>query len=366
MARALVCALALGLSSAQPPQDCGQFDRRVFEPITLRNKQGLELSVLPYGGTAQRLLVPTRGRQPVDVLLGFDQGDWYCSGGPMGQHPYFGALIGRVANRIARCSFSLGGSTYRLPCNEYQAATGLNDTLHGGPIGYDRRAWNVTARGPTSLTLELDSPAGEMGFPSSLHLTVVYTVTEGAPPASLGAWDLAYTIKNTGALPTPVAPTQHAYFMLGGFTGGEETVLAHTLRMANATAYEGIDAGLIPTGELIPVTQQPWMDFTAAKAVGEAFPLPSGASGYDNGWVFSGPTSGRDFAPQAELIASASGLRMVTWVSAHDVFLSPPSPPPSPLSRKMRRVPLCPQSSPSTHAHQNLADGCSGSAGVHG
>ena len=310
----------VALSGAAAQQDCAALPSSAFTPITLSNSRGLSLTFLPFGGTAQNLMVPrARGAAPIDILLGFDDATAYCTGGPTAQHPYFGALIGRVANRIARCAFSLGGTRYALPCNEHQAATGLNDTLHGGPTGYDRAVWTVAAKNASSATLELLSPAGDMGFPSSLRLRVTYSVAEpgaGAPPSALGAWDIAYEALNTGDLPSPVAPTNHAYFMLSGFTGGEETVLAHTLRMANATRYQQVDAGLIPTGALLPVAAQPWMSFVQAKAVGADFPLPSGAAGYDNAWVLEGGAVGRAFAPAAELEAPASGLRMVTWTDA--------------------------------------------------
>lgn len=244
----------------------------------------------------------------------------YCTGGATQQHPYFGALIGRVANRIANCSFTLGATTYSTPCNEYHAETGLNDTLHGGTLGYDRRVWGIVEAGAGALELTLTSADGEMGFPSSLELRVRYSLLDppaGASVGALGALEIRYNITNTGALPTPVAPTNHAYFHLGGFRG-EDTVLAHVLRMANATCYEAIDAGLIPTGELVDVTRtQRWMDFTAAKPLGRDFPLPSGAAGYDNAWIFAGATGG--CVPQAELLAPSSGLRMTTWTDAPSV-----------------------------------------------
>ena len=274
--------------------------------------------LLPYGGTAQALRVPQRGAPPLDVLLGFDNPIDYCTGGSNNQHPYFGALIGRVANRIARCAFSVGGHTYNTPCNEYQAATGLNDTLHGGTVGYDRRVWTVANRtGQVSVELTLNSPDGEMGFPSALAVSVTHALRDGTGPGSHGVWDLLWKITNVGALPTPVAPTMHAYFMLSGFKG-EDNVLAHVLQMANGTRYEAVDAGLIPTGELVDVTkEQRWMDFTAPKALGRDFPLPSGAAGYDNAWLFS--SGGGSFLPQADLFAPASGLRMVTWTDAPSV-----------------------------------------------
>ena len=313
--------LDLFLSASAQQQECNALGQDAFTPQVLRNSRGVSLTVLPFGGTAQSLLLPHGGahsKPPLDILLGFDEPKFYCTGGPEVQHPYFGALIGRVANRIAQCQFTLGGESYKTPCNEFQAATGLNDTLHGGNVGYDRRVWNVTNRTPSSLVLELDSPDGEMGFPSSLHLIVTYSILDppqGSPATELGAWDIRYSIKNTGVLPTPVAPTNHAYFMLSGFEG-EETVLKHVLRMVNGTRYEEVDRGLIPTGKLIDVlTDQTWMDFTKGKPVGENFPLPSGASGYDNAWIFEG-NDGSSFVPQADIFSPASLIRMVTYTDA--------------------------------------------------
>lgn len=320
----LLASILAVVHSQGPPQDCSSLPKDAFVPHTLRNSRGLELHVLSYGGVAQSLYVPRAGGggggPPLDVLLGFDDPTWYCTGGPMDQHPYFGALIGRVVNRIARCKFTLDGTVYTPPCNEFQPATGLNDTLHGGTIGYDRRVWNITDRTPTKLVLELDSPDGEMGFPSSLHLTVTYQVTEppqGSPPEELGAWDIQYAIVNTGTLPTPAAPTNHAYFMLSGFDG-EETVLGHTLAMKNATQFEVVDKGLIPTGALVDVTKEErWMDFTAPKVLGKDFPLPSGASGYDNAWIFANYDGA--FLPQADITSPISHIRMLTFTDAPSV-----------------------------------------------
>ena len=326
MRTALLTAASAALVSAQ--QDCSTIPPSAFVPISLRNSRGVELSLLPYGGTAQRLLVPLPGAPPtappIDILLGFDAPVDYCAGGPTAQHPYFGALIGQVANRIPNCTFSLGGKRFTPPCNEQSSVTHLNDTLHGGTVGWDRRVWSP-ARAPTATEAELtlDSPAGFMGFPSSLRISAAHALLDppaGAPAGALGAWELRWRVTNVGAEPTPVAPTMHAYFMLSGFKG-EDTVLKHVLRMRNATRYEAVDAGLIPTGELVDVTkEQRWMDFTAAKALGADFPLPSGASGYDNAWIFEGAGGGkREFALQAELEAAASGLRMEVWTDAPSV-----------------------------------------------
>jgi aldose 1-epimerase len=290
--RLLVLALAGGAAAfAPPPQptaaECDALEAEgAFLPVVISNSRGLQLHVLPYGATVQRLLVPARDGGLIDIVQGHDAPRAYCRndyGGAGGTHPYYGALIGRVANRIANCSFVLNGTTFATPCNEESAATGRPDTLHGGPVGFDRRVWRV-ARAPAgdALTLSLDSADGEMGFPSDLSISVTYALTEPAPGAAggFGGWDIQYRAVNVGAAATLASLTQHTYWMLSGFSGGEETVLAHVLAMPRAATFQAVDAGLIPTGEVRSVAG--FMDFRSPRAVGSAFvngSLPDGASG---------------------------------------------------------------------------------------
>lgn len=320
---------ALSAVSAQPPQPsaavCAALAKTgAFSPIVISNSRGLIAHVLPYGGTVQRFLVPTADGGLLDIVQGFDDGAEYCrnSFGLNGQHPYYGALIGRIANRIANCSFVLGGVTYNPPCNEAQAATGLNDTLHGGPIGFDRRVWSAapTVDG-SAVTLVLNSADGDEGFPSALTVTVTYTMVEpdaNAPQGALGGWAISYASENTGTLPTIAAHTQHTYWMLSGFTGGESTVLSHTLQMPNASRWQEVDAGLIPTGRLRAVTgADTYMDFRSGKPIGaDIVPgvgLPSGAVGYDNSFLFREGLSSGDFLPQVVLTAFASNIEMTVF-----------------------------------------------------
>lgn len=351
---AFAALLALARAQIPPPQPpsvvCDAFAAAgAFAPVTIHNSAGLLLQVLPYGGTVQRILVPSATAGLLDVVQGFDDASDYCRNAFAlnGEHPYFGALIGRIANRIANCSFTLAGTTYTLPCNEHSGVTGLSDTLHGGPTGFDRRVWSTRAAPDgRSVVLALSSLDGEMGFPSSIALEVNYTMVDapaGAPSGSLGGWDIVYTSTNTGSVPTLASHTQHtcallrsrchaasvprlsaptrpspADWMLSGFAGGESTVLAHTLQMPNAASWQEVDAGLIPTGVVRGVSgADAFMDFRAGKAIGADIvngSLPDGAVGYDNAFLFgAAPPGNGPFVPQVTVAAAASGLTMTVW-----------------------------------------------------
>lgn len=225
-----------------------------------------------------------------------------------------------MANRIANCSFTLGGATYDTPCNEFSAATGRNDTLHGGTVGWDRQIWAASQLSASTLALSLTSPDGDMGFPSSVAATVTYSLDEPAPGGAasegegVGAWTITYEATNTGSAATPVALTQHAYWMLSGFQGGVATVLGHVLQLPNSSRFEAVDAGLIPTGALTSVGAAPWMDFRAPKAVGTDIvngSLPSGYVGYDNSFLFDGWAAGQAAVPRVVVTAPDTGLTMV-------------------------------------------------------
>ena len=309
-------------------EDCVSLAKAgAFIPITLTNSRGLIAEILPFGGTLQRLLIPSPlvGTGMLDVVNGFDNAIDYCvnnytNASVAGEHPYFGALIGRVANRIADCSFTLGGTQYILPCNEYSILTGKNDTLHGGTIGFDRRVWSVANRsiGGSSVTLSLFSPHNEMGFPADVDVTVTYTLTEptSSSSSSYGGFDIQYQAVNKDTMPTLMSMSQHTYWMISGFSGGETTVLNHILTIPDASSFQQVDAGLIPTGNVLPVTgKNSFMDFTTSKAIGADIvngSLPSGYPGYDNSFIFANaPPGNGPFVPRVTLTSQASGLKMI-------------------------------------------------------
>ncbi|MFG3213726.1 aldose epimerase family protein [Streptomyces tendae] len=235
-------------------------------------RSGVRVRVLSYGGIVQSAEVPDRDGHPADVVLGFADLDGYVAH----PEPYFGALVGRYANRIAGGRFPLDGRTYALTPNE-----GPN-TLHGGARGFDKRVWDVTAV-EEGVRLSRVSPHGEEGFPGRLEVSVTYTL-DGS-----GALRIAYEAVTDA--PTVLNPTNHSYFNLSGsgHAGG------HELRLA-ASRITPVDAGLIPTGGLDDVTDTRF-DFRRARKVG---------SGYDHNFVLDKGVTGTA-EEVAELYDPASG-----------------------------------------------------------
>ncbi|MET9519220.1 aldose epimerase family protein [Streptomyces sp. NPDC002994] len=230
---------------------------------------GTRLKVLSYGGIVQSLEIPDRHGAAANISLGFDNLDDYVA-----KSPYFGALIGRYGNRIAKGRFTLDGRTYQLPVND-----GPN-SLHGGDKGFDKQMWAVEpfSRGSDrGLVLRRTSPDGEMGYPGTLEMTVTYTLT------ARGDWRIDYEATTDRA--TVANLTSHTYFNLAG--EGSGSINGHTLEMA-AARYTPVDATLIPTGELARVTGTPF-DFRRAKAIGEQARVPHQqvlyGKGLDHNWV---------------------------------------------------------------------------------
>jgi aldose 1-epimerase len=232
---------------------------------TLRNRQGLRATISTYGGVLTSLLVPDRHGQLGNVVLGFDSLASY-----LGQNPYFGALIGRYGNRIAKGTFTLDGKPYQLSINNPP------NSLHGGTAGFNRRVWaatpGLTTEGPT-LTLRYTSPAGEEGYPGTLHVQVVYTLTHA------NALRLDYTA--TTDQPTVLNLTNHSYFNLD--YGHSQDVLGHQVTLY-ADRFTPVDNTLIPTGELKAVASTPF-DFRQPHSIGERLAQVPG--GYDHNYVLA-------------------------------------------------------------------------------
>lgn len=210
-------------------------DGTVVEAITLSNGHGVSAKILTYGATLQSLSAPDREGKSADVLLGYDDLTGYV------EHPnYFGATIGRYANRIAGGKFDLDGKTYQLPVNDEV------NSLHGGGKGFDKQVWKVVSLkgGPkATLILSRTSPDGESGYPGQLDATVTYTLDEQ------GDLGISFDAKTTR--PTIVNMTNHAIFNLAG-EGSAQGAMEHLLTIP-ARAFTPVDARLIPTGELRPV-----------------------------------------------------------------------------------------------------------------
>ena len=261
-------------------------DGTAVQLFTLQNVHGIKATISTLGGTLTSLLVPDKNGKLGDVVLGFDDLAGYTSDLYVHENPYFGALIGRYGNRIKAGKFTLDGNTYSLPLNN------APNSLHGGTTGYNRRVWTAmpgtSAAGPT-LTLRYHSPDGEQGYPGTLDVQVVYTLTE------TDALRLAYTA--TTDKPTVLNLTQHTYFNLN--YGHNQDILGHELTL-KADRFTPVDNTLIPTGVRQAVAGTP-MDFRQPHAIGERIKQVPGAApgGYDHNWVLADA-----MRPQPELAAT--------------------------------------------------------------
>jgi aldose 1-epimerase len=259
--RSLRFAAALGLiavtlHAADPLPTATPFgklpDSRTAQLFTLRAADGFAAEITDYGGILVRLLAPDRAGKFADVTLGYGDVAGYVA-----KSPYFGAIIGRVGNRIAGGKFSLDGKTYALATNN--SPGGIPCHLHGGIAGFDKRLWAaepIMRGGRAALRLTHTSPAGDEGYPGTLRVEVIYSLT-----ADRG---LRIDYAATTDAPTPVNLTNHAYFNLRGEGGGD--VLSHVLEL-KAAHYTPVNAGLIPTGEIAPVRGTPF-DFTTPHTIG--------------------------------------------------------------------------------------------------
>jgi len=246
-------------------------DGQPVDLYTLKNASGMEAQITNYGGIVTSLKVPDRNGKLDDVVLGFDDLDSYLKG-----HPFFGALVGRYGNRIAKGKFSLNKVEYKLATNN-----GPN-SLHGGLKGFDKAVWQakevVTKDGP-ALELAYLSKDGEEGYPGNLAAKVIYTLTN---QNELKIDYSAQTDKDT-----VVNLTHHSYFNLAG--AGTRDILDHVM-MLNANRFTPVDSDLIPNGELRGVKGTP-MDFTTPMTIGARInqddeQLKFG-KGYDHNWVLN-------------------------------------------------------------------------------
>ena len=241
-------------------------DGTEVELYTLTNAHGMTAKVTTYGATLTALTAPDKKGTFADVVFGFDSLDGYLA-----KPPYFGATVGRVANRVARGKFTLDGKEYTLAVNN-----GPN-SLHGGLKGFDKVVWKaeeVPSKTGASVKFSYVSPDGEEGYPGTLNVSVTYTLTND------NALQLDYAATTDKA--TPVNLTNHSYFNLAG----KGDILDHKI-MINADKYTPTDDTLIPTGELKSVKGTP-LDFTKARAMGARIKeLPGDPQGYDHNFVLS-------------------------------------------------------------------------------
>jgi aldose 1-epimerase len=248
-------------------------DGRPVTAITLTNRNKLQVRVISLGATLQSVLAPDRTGKFDDIVLGYSDLKAYLAGSS-----YFGATVGRYANRIAKGRFTLDGKSYQLPINN-----GVN-SLHGGTVGFGQMLWTVVEMksGPdASVTLRTVSPDGDQGYPGQLTATATYSLNERD--------ELSVDYRATTDKPTIVNISNHAYWNLAGQNSGR-SILDQLLTMP-ADAYTPVDDTQIPTGELRSVSGTPF-DFRKAKTIGRDIrdgrdsQLLTGR-GYDHNWVIS-------------------------------------------------------------------------------
>jgi aldose 1-epimerase len=278
------------------------------ETITLSTAKGVSARILTIGATLQSFTLPDHKGKLADVILGHDTAAEYVA-----VQDFFGVTVGRYANRIARGKFVLDGVTYSLPLNNGE------NTLHGGGKGFDRQLWKVVSveNGKSaSVTMELVSPDGDMGYPGQMTARVTYALSD------VGALTITMTAQTTK--PTIVNMTNHALFNMAGHCAARGAMA--DLLTIPASRYTPVDKTLIPTGELAPVAGTAF-DFRKAKPLSDGLrnandPQIRIGRGFDHNWVLDkgttaepqiiarvqDPISGRAM----EVLSTEPGLQMYT------------------------------------------------------
>ena len=231
---------------------------------TLTNKNGIAVKITNYGGIITSIIIPDRNGQQGDIVLGYDSLNQYVA-----NNPYFGAIVGRYANRIAKGKFMLEGKTYKLAINNG------NNSLHGGIKGFDKVVWeSAELEDSTSvgLVLKYTSRDGEEGYPGKLVVTVTYLLNDDD--------ELSTTIEAVTDQPSPVNLCNHTYFNLGG---ANTDILGHSLTLF-ADRFTEVNDELIPTGNL-PAVKGTAMDFTSGNMIGSRIGKVKG--GYDHNYVLN-------------------------------------------------------------------------------
>lgn len=250
-----------------------EVDGKQLEQFVLTNKNGLRAVVLNWGGTLASLETPDRNGKLDNIVCGFSPDNEKFSKNP----PYFGVTCGRYGNRIAKGKFTLDGTEYTLATNN-----GANH-LHGGVKAFDKYVWDaepVQSEGWAGVKLTLVSPDGDEGYPGTLTSIVTYKLTDKN--------ELRIEYSATTDKATPINLTNHAYWNLKGARAENGTVLDHIMHL-NCDKYVAVDDESIPTGTLTAVKDDPPMDFTKAKPIGQDLgKLTNDPQGYDYCWVING------------------------------------------------------------------------------
>ena len=270
------------------------------EIYSLSNKKGMEAAIITFGATVVSLRVPDKNGKSADVVLGYDDMDGYTNG-----KSYFGAIVGRYANRIAGGKFSLGSKTYTLPQND-----GPN-TLHGGISGFNKHVWkakDVSSSEGEAVELSYLSKDGEEGFPGNLTIQVRYTLLAERN-------ELRIDYSASADQDTVLNVSNHSYFNLAGEGSGD--ILGHVLTL-HANQFTPVDKTLIPTGELRDAKNTPF-DFTHAEAIGKRIDGTDEqlifGKGYDHNWVLSPAEHKNGLLLAADVYEPASGRKLHVWTT---------------------------------------------------
>ena len=289
-----IAAVSIPAATTVKKSDFGKLpDGTAVSLYTLTTAKGMEAKISTRGGVLVSLKTQDRKGAWADVVLGHDSVADYIAD----KSTYFGSLVGRYANRIGHATFTLNGVAYKLPKND-----GAN-SLHGGTQGFDKHIWSAKEV-PDGLELTYVSKDGEEGYPGTLTAVVTYRLSDD------NRLQIHYTA--TTDKPTVVNLTNHSYWNLHG--GGEGDILNHLVTL-NADRYTPVDAGLIPTGELIPVQGTPF-DFrkptTPGARIGNADPQLKLGRGYDHNWVLNRTGKGLELAARIEEPTSGRVMEVYT------------------------------------------------------
>ncbi len=257
--------------------------------FTLQNTS-ITVKIINYGGIVTSILTPDSEGRIEDIVLGFDKLDAYVSG-----HPYFGAIVGRYGNRIAKGRFTLDGQTYQLSINNGE------NHLHGGLTGFDKVVWEAAefiTDESVGVELKYHSADGEEGYPGNMEIKVIYSLNN--------ANELKIEYFATTSKATPVNLTHHSYFNLKGAGNGD--VLDHLLKI-DAGKFTEVDETLIPTGELKDVNNTPF-DFRKRKSIGSD--ISETEDGYDHNFVLN--NQGK-LSKVVEVLEPVSGRKMEVYTS---------------------------------------------------
>lgn len=273
-------------------------DGKATNLYTIKNND-IEVAITNYGARIVSLVVPDKKGNPTDVVVGQEKLEQYENGGDT----YFGAIVGRYGNRIAKGKFKLDGKEYTLATNN-----GANH-LHGGKTGFSRKVWDARQVNDSTLALTYTSNDGEEGYPGTLTAKVTYTAT-GNKSVKIN-YEISTDKKTVANL------TNHSYFNLNGQGGG--TINNHTLQL-NADNFTPVDSTLIPVGKIVPVANTP-LDFRKPTTIGARVNDTSDVQikygkGYDHNFVLN-KNAGAGLNKAAEVIGDNSGIQM-------DVFTSEP------------------------------------------